>query len=579
MLVYGDHDEVADPRSVSREINRQLKAIERMPPGLARHAKLVGALVEAGKLLQGIADRAFAQSGRDVDATDALSRSLLELGRAVCRSWDSGFQDCGALPRLNQHCDWPGEVDLRLPEGFAFYGVYPEAYIEAARRLRLLAPPRVIGIRSIGTSLAAVVAAALGAPPPVTVRPFGDPFARKIVIPPALEHDLLQGDAHFIIVDEGPGQSGSSFCAVADWLLERGVPHERIALLPSHGGEPGASASDEHRRLWRRLQREVADFRDRWREFVARSSATLLGPLDDAPRGISGGAWRQLRYANENEWPAVVPAWERRKFLVRAAGESFVVKFVGLGGIGEEKLATARALHSEGLVPEPVGLVHGFLIERWCEEASPLRRDDKPVTEIGHYIGTRAKLLPAMRGSGASIAELLEMARRNISLEFGDAAASSLDRFERRCPDLQRRVVRVRTDNKLDPHEWLRTSSNRLIKADAIDHHQAHDLIGCQDLAWDAAGAMVEFDLDQDEARGLVSRIEDNGARVDPDLLKFYRVAYLTFRLGQARLGESMTFAPAEKRRIRRSGERYAAELQHLLESTGGATRPESLVG
>lgn len=576
MLVYGDHHEQADPRSRAREVNRQLETIARMQPGLVRHAKLVGALVQAGKLLQGVADATFAEIGRDdrTDATEALTQVLFDLGRAVCRSWDSDFEEFGELPQLEASVDWPSEVELRVPEGYAFYAVYPEAYVEAARRIRLLAPPRVIGIRSIGTSLSAVVAAAVAAPPPVTFRPFGDPFARKVAISPALERALLGGDAHWLIVDEGPGQSGSSFAAVANWLLERSVPVERITLLPSHGGEPGAASSEELRYLWRRLHRKPADFGDRWCDKIARWTATVLGSLDAAPKDISGGAWRDLRYTRTEDRPALVSAWERRKFLVRAGGEPFLVKFAGLWRIGEEKLAIARTLHAEGLVPESIDLAHGFLIERWCEDAAPLDNDDKPAAEIGRYVGTRAKLLPAMSGSGASIVQLLEMIRRNVSLEFGNERARIIDRWQPRTRDLERRIVRVRTDNKLDRHEWLRSASGAFVKTDALDHHQAHDLIGCQDFAWDIAGAIVEFDLDQNCSDALVAAAEHSaGHAIAPALLEFYRIAYLAFRLGQCRLGASMTGDARERERLRGRGDDYARELEPLLPCSSASTR------
>src|SRR5690348_4089636 len=148
MLVYGDQHEVADPRQRAREINRQIETVAAMSPGLGRHAELVSALIEGGKLLQGIADAAFDEVDSRTPAADELSRFLLGLGGAVCRSWDSSFCEVGSLPRLEAHSSWPKEVALRLPEGYAFYGLYPEAYIGAARRLRLIAAPRVIGIRS-----------------------------------------------------------------------------------------------------------------------------------------------------------------------------------------------------------------------------------------------------------------------------------------------------------------------------------------------------------------------------------------------------------------------------------------------
>ena len=569
MLVYGDRQEPADPGQRVREINRELDAAERMPAGIERHARLVAALIDAGQLLQGIADADFAEHCRDrrTRATDSLSAFLLELGETACRSWDTEFRDTGPLPRLEPLDGLPAEVELRVPEGFAFYALYPEAYVEAARRLKIVGPIRVIGIRSIGTSLAAVVAAALGAPKFVTVRPFGDPFAREIAVDPALERQLLEGEAHYVIVDEGPGQSGSSFGAVVDCLRQRDVPLNRIAVLPSHAGLPGAAATDERRRWWGQVQRQVGDFGNRWPALVERWCGDLLGPIESEPQDISAGAWRRLHYASEDEWPAVVSAWERRKFLVTAHGERFLVKFAGVGRTGEEKLAIARTLHTESFVPKPIGLVHGFLVEEWLDDPAPLPIGEKPLGEIARYLGTRARLLPATSGSGASVEELLTMARRNVALELGDEFARELERWK--AGEIERRIVRLRTDNKLDLHEWLRTASGALLKTDALDHHQAHDLIGCQDLAWDVAGAAVEFDLDQAEIEHLISATEHWVRReIDRDLIDFCRTAYLAFRVGQMRLGATMIDESAEQQRLKRRGDLYAAELQHLLESS-----------
>src|SRR5689334_3961381 len=189
MLVYGDHRDTCDPRERMREIEDDLEIVRRMPPGLERHSRLVAALVETGRVVQGVAD-ADAPAGE-------LDLFLHALAQSVVRSHDTRFSDMGELPAVRPD-DLPRDVNLKVPEGFAFYSVYPEAYADAARRLKLLAPPRVIGIRSIGTTLGAVVAAALDAPPPISVRPFGDPFARRAELPT----EVVEGHAHYVIVDE-----------------------------------------------------------------------------------------------------------------------------------------------------------------------------------------------------------------------------------------------------------------------------------------------------------------------------------------------------------------------------------------
>ncbi len=167
MLLYGDRKQIADPREGLTRIGDELAILASMPAGIERHAKLVGALIEAGQIQQGVGDEGCESA--------ELSRFVYALAASVLRSWDSRYSEIGDIPEVPQ-MRLPQAVEFRLPEGFAFYAVYPEQFIEAARRLELRGAPRVIGIRSIGTTLGAVVAAALDAPPPDTVRPFGDPF-------------------------------------------------------------------------------------------------------------------------------------------------------------------------------------------------------------------------------------------------------------------------------------------------------------------------------------------------------------------------------------------------------------------
>jgi hypothetical protein len=507
MLVYGDWSELVDPAERLKRLRQQVRAIGAMSGGLDRHALLVRALIEAGQLLQGLADchwPAFQMS-------DLVHRLAL----CVVRSFDSEFELTGDLPAVTTF-GVPRCVELRLPEGFAFYALYPEAYIKAARQLRLESRPRVIGIRSIGTTLAAVVAAAIDAPPAVTVRPVGDAFARKVDLPA----EIIEADVHYVIVDEGPGLSGSSFGAVADWLEERGIPLGRIAFLPSHSEDLGPQASDAHRKRWHVAQRIAAKLEPGFLE-------RLFGPLQALPRG---------------------GPWQRTKFLVTKNGDQLLVKFAGLGATGEAKLAMARALHAAGFVPEPLGLVHGFLVERWFEDAQPLDPEDKPLSDFGRYIGARARLFAAAPDTGAPIERLLTMCRRNIGLALGPEAASTLARFDVR--DLGARVRRVRTDNKLQPEEWLWIGC-RLLKADALDHHQAHDLIGCQGIEWDVAALTEEFRLGPREEDRL---LQAAGIEICRELLDFYRIAYAAFRLGQSDLAGDAA-----------SVDRYSCSLKHLL--------------
>ena len=56
MLVYGDHEEIVDPANWLERLKETLGEVEKLAPGIDRHGNLVGALIDAGRLLQGLAD-------------------------------------------------------------------------------------------------------------------------------------------------------------------------------------------------------------------------------------------------------------------------------------------------------------------------------------------------------------------------------------------------------------------------------------------------------------------------------------------------------------------------------------------
>ncbi|MDG2570736.1 hypothetical protein P7L87_24600, partial [Vibrio parahaemolyticus] len=252
MLVYGDAEHTVTVGTKQAAIESTLSEIHSMPPGIARHGTLVTAFVGTAELVQGLIDAEFHELG--VDTGSIVHRTGMEclslLACAVDHSWRSGFQEV-ALPKeflgklLSFDPSWT--IHTKQAEGYAFYALYPENYLEAARASGLGADTQVIGIRSIGTGLSALVAAAIGAPPPFTLRPTGHPFRREVKADPGLARKLANQATSFAIVDEGPGLSGSSFGAAADWLDEAGVQRQRIHFFPSHEGTLGPQASTRHR--------------------------------------------------------------------------------------------------------------------------------------------------------------------------------------------------------------------------------------------------------------------------------------------------------------------------------------------
>ncbi|HEX7839143.1 MAG TPA: hypothetical protein VF469_16815, partial [Kofleriaceae bacterium] len=252
---------------------------------------------------------------------------------------------------------------------------------------------------------------------------------------------------------------------------------------------------------------------------------------------------------------------ERRKLLAHTRDGTWLARFAGLGRDGERALARAHLLHRAGFTPEVAGLCHGFLIERWIAAVPLAVADMDPagrlcmIERVGRYLGFRARELAADPANGASLDLLAEMVRRNATLAFG--AAPALPGSPAR---LGARVRRVEIDGRLHAWEWLVGARGVLIKADALDHHAAHDLVGCQDITWDLAGASVELALSLAEQDRL-ARItgETSGRAIDPELLALLRPCYLAFQLGRHAL--AATWGGGEAARLRAAADHYAAQL------------------
>jgi hypothetical protein len=451
VIVYAEHEEIVSTRTLIRQIEGA-DPLER--------------LIRLGQLEAGIVDALCPE----VDDTHSIAESLRRIAL--------GDDPIGALRLLVL----PEAIRVRPPEGYAFYSVYPEQYERAARRFVSERSPRrcvVLGIRSIGTSLSAVVAQTMRRNGVVvaswTVRPHGHPFDRRLVVSDRLRAIWHQhvGD-WFCIVDEGPGISGSTFASVAKALSVIGVPDDRIVMFPSH--EP-----------------------------PVRNYATYVEPfpqelfIPEGARDMSGGLWREVSGC----WPAVQPQHERRKYL----HEGKLWKFTGLAHLGRSRFERGLILSDAAFIPRVVELRDGFIVSEFVHRSA-----------AGDLLDVIAKYLAFLRrefatNSPVRYSELAGMIQSNTGIETPDRDALIED------------GVVVELDGRMLPHEWIGS-----LKTDALDHYNDHFFPGCQDIAWDIAGACVEFGL-PDEA--LVDRylaIEND--RTLRRRLQFYRTAYLAYRIG-----------------------------------------------
>ena len=327
------------------------------------HDDIVSLLIDLGMLETAVADALFPKSDGECATTIALRQASVSTGRLLRHSWRAERE---RTPREAR----------RLVAQLVQKWLFPQRSICASRRgmpitrstrrlfasggtIRRTTSPGLavcIGLRSIGTSLSACVAAELEAQgwqvESITLCPRGHPFARRPELDDQLTNKLhMLCHAAFLVVDEGPGLSGSSFAGTATLLSDLGVAADRICLFPGSLPDPEGFISAAAREAWSRHRKIHVSFEGGWLP-----QAHFGTDLVD----VSGGGWRDVFGLSEPEWPAVDPRHERRKYVTRQAdGRRVLHKFAGLGRYGSN--AYKRGLpFRRGITPAVTGLKQGF---------------------------------------------------------------------------------------------------------------------------------------------------------------------------------------------------------------------------
>ena len=569
VLIYDDRLDVRNGRDAWRATSA---LIERLSDQERSHDDLVTALIAFGVYESALADalcpardephpllarvRAAAESlGAAVAASMAGDRSAI--ARAVTEA-TSTWRACGEI-------DGP-PLSLKVPEGYAYYSLYPEAYaaavVEWANRNR---PRRILalGLRSIGTSLAAVVTGALRqsglAADSWTVRPHGHPFDRRLEIAPSLAAMLQPAHSTLLIVDEGPGLSGSSMTAAASAISALGVPDSRIVFVPSWNPDPATFVSAAAAARWPRHEVIVPDF-DRIRRMLADQGAV---PLD--AQELSAGAWRDA-VRLPSPWPAVQPQHERRKF--RCGSE--LARFAGLGVYGRATTQRADALAGARWSPDPIRLRRGFLTTSWIE-GTPMRQSDADASFVKYAAGYLAWLRCHAQADNASprgsrLDALNQMLLTNTREALGPAWLAAAESLVNGASAFTEPAVEV--DGRLQPHEWLTTRDGRWVKTDALDHHRDHFFPGPTDAAWDVAGFVIEWDLTgHDRSTFVRDYASASGDRSVESRLPFFTAAYAAFRVGYCTVAAGALAGTEDGRQFEALAMRYRDALRVTLAS------------
>ena len=512
----------------SAELIRELaESFKKLSSGAVVHTQLLDALLRAGELECALADLDSPFSTLLKNMTEALALALV---RSEAGDHTGTPEPAGILRDL-QKVQMPPAVLLSPPEGFAYYALHPMSYVDAIRGLKSKpCQAAVIGIRSIGTTLSAVVQAALASvglnAERITVRPTGHPYNRTTKLARAqrkwVEKQRVRG-AHFFVVDEGPGMSGSSFLSVGDALVKAGVDRSLITFIGSRIPDPTTLTARGGGARW-------TSFR-----------TICVAPNRRLPAGatqfIAGGIWRGRVFGDEGNWPASWTQMERLKFL--SDDERRLFKFEGFGRFGEEVHSRAQAVGQAKFGPLPIDAEEGFSIYP-VVKGEPLLAADlsaQVTSRIGSYCAMRARELTA---DAASSTELEKMLRFNFREEFGvDGAQHALE------------IVRpVIADGRMLPHKWLRTNTGELLKVDNASHGDDHFFPGPTDVAWDLAGAIVEWGMDDSAAENLLARYQSESGDDARRRLPAYLLAYSIFRMGYCKMAAEAMRGTSEQSRL-----------------------------
>jgi len=544
LLVFREDRRRVSGPDLKRSLRKQLEEME----GMNGAGNALNALLRAGELECAVADAGSSSPQVYEDLTDRLAETLVS-GRADL--------DLRALQQALARAPIQEQLSVSVPEGFAYYALHPLAYAEVLENIPFSHESvAVVGIRSIGTTLSAVSAAAartqgLNAQR-ITVRPRGHPYARHTEFSAAqlqfIQESAASG-ATFLIVDEGPGLSGSSFLSVAEALVAAGVPSDRIFLLCGREPNFDSFVTDDGPRRARRFS------------WIAISSAPRRPAA--AVLFVGGGEWRHQALEVRTQWPASWTTLERLKYLSACDdGPRRLFKFLGLGHYGEQILEREQQLVEAGFGPTVRGECEGFVSYPWIA-GRPMRAEDvscASLQRLAAYCAFRSEAFAAPTVEVRGLQEMTEHNLRQFKVELDVAIALQVERP-------------VLADGRMQPHEWLLDAGGRMLKTDSGSHGDDHFFPGVTDIAWDLAGAIVEWRMNAAEAQSFLEAYRDHNGDDAAGRIDSFVVAYAAFRRAYCLMAANALGGSEEQARLEDAADSYGKVLDALRSSSSANQR------
>lgn len=575
MIVFKNHHEERRTEDVLAQINEHLSCIDNPDDNL--YDTILSALITISEFETGITDSLYTDGDTLTPLSSACRKMTILISKMLYDHWDNRIDSQQKSKQLKfllgniTEEDIPYRIPVCTQEGYAYYGLFPECYIEAAKRFfREKSPKKVIcvGLRSIGTSLSALVHATLEISgcdvESFTLRPKGSPFDRQVEITDDLEKFIIsKKEACFAVIDEGPGLSGSSICGTLKKLSEYGIGSDRCVIFPSWDPDPKQFISDHAKSIWNDYRKYSVDFQKIWVESKRLNRIFQA----DIVKDFSAGGWRYSLYKKQSEFPPSHPHHERRKFLVVRNNRKMLTKWIGFGTYGKELDTRARLLSENRFSPEYITNVNGFVLLSYIEgntlNAESFRSELADFA--ANYFSFIRRNFPSQLTTPYDL--MTEMIRVNVKESLGHGYESRVSGILSKFPIEFYLSDICAIDGRVMPHEWLE-SNGKYYKVDHLEHHADQFFHGCQNIAWDLAAFCLEFGLDtKQEYSFLQSYIHAGGNKNILNIINFYSIAYLAFRIGYVTVASDSLPGTDDGNLFKREIERYKILLSDRIDS------------
>lgn len=516
-----------------------LRTLENVSFG--NRSSLIDALVVSGQAESSLADCNSRHAEAVARISDALAENLVA-GKPFDGAELSHQLQTAAEP-------FPRSVRVSSPEGFAYYALHPEDFADAIRTEPHPGSMAIVGIRSIGTVLSAIAASAArkqgSTASRITVRPTGHPYDRQTRLTEAQRRWIRRGRdrrSRFLVLDEGPGLSGSSFISVGESLIEAGAEPSSITLVGTRDPDPAQLCAPDAARRWKRF---------RWKKATSR----ILERFNSSA-SLSAGAWRGHFLDEVADWPPCWPEMETAKFL--SSDGNSIFKFEGFGRFGKDAREGAATISEAGFGPQVENAGDGMnaypvIGGRPCTRS---QLSSSLLDHMARYCAFRRGAFPAPRHNSSAIEE---MVRFNFKQQTARELEIPAGIFQSEHP--------AYVDSRMQPHKWIASPDGRILKLDACTHGDDHFLPGPTDILWDLAGAIVEWDMDRHAEQSFVTKYHELVGSKKDDRLPFFVLAYTVFRMSYSKMAMAATAQVDECFRLRGAYQSYGRRLN--LSTTG----------